>query len=96
MSAKLWWDFNRGFIPVFREAKRIVKEREPITHCITIFHKDILGKPQDWDSVSFLVSEVIHAVDALRFMGGEPEQVTDVVTSFYADYFNSFNAFSEV
>lgn len=84
--------FNRRFIPVFREAKRIVEENGPITHCTAVFHKNMLGQPEPWSGVSYLVADVIHAVDALRFMGGEADEVLAYVRSFYADYMNSFNA----
>lgn len=84
--------FNRRFIPVFRRAKHIVEEQGPITHCLAAFHKNMIGKPEPWESVSYLVADVIHAVDALRFMGGEPESIAAHVTSFYANYPNSFNA----
>ncbi|MEM2239449.1 MAG: Gfo/Idh/MocA family oxidoreductase [Candidatus Bathyarchaeia archaeon] len=84
--------FNRRFIPVFREAKRIVEENGPITHCTAVFHKNMIGQPEPWGRVSHLVADVIHAVDALRFMGGEVDEVTAYVCRFYADYMNSFNA----
>ncbi len=84
--------FNRRFIPVFREAKRIVEERGHMTHCIAVFHKNMIGRDQPWGRVSYLVADVIHAVDALRFMGGEVEEVVSYIKSFYADYSNSFNA----
>jgi len=84
--------FNRRFIPVFREAKRVVEERGPITHCTAVFHKNMIGQPEDWGCVSHLVADVIHAVDALRFMGGEPEKVVSSIASFHADHANSFNA----
>ena len=84
--------FNRRFIPVLREAKRIVEKRGPITHCVATFHKNMIGKPEPWGCVSHLVADVIHAVDTLRFMGGEPENIVSHVASFYADYSNSFNA----
>lgn len=84
--------FNRRFIPVLREAKRLVEEQGPITHCLATFHKNMIGKPEPWGRVSHLVADVIHAVDTLRFMGGEPESIASCVTSFYADYPNSFNA----
>lgn len=84
--------FNRRFIPVFREAKRMVEENGPITHCTAVFHKNMIGQPEPWGRVSHLVADVIHAVDALRFMGGDVEEVTAYVYSFYADYMNSFNA----
>lgn len=84
--------FNRRFIPVFREAKRRVEEHGPVTYCLAAFHKNELGHPEPWGGVSYLVADVIHAVDALRFMGGEPERVVGCAASFYADYPNSFTA----
>ncbi|MBS7613459.1 Gfo/Idh/MocA family oxidoreductase [Candidatus Bathyarchaeota archaeon] len=84
--------FNRRFIPVFREAKRMVEENGPITHCIAVFHKNMIGQPEPWGRVSYLVADVIHAIDALRFMSGEAEEVTAYIYSFYVDYMNSFNA----
>jgi len=84
--------FNRRFIPVFRKAKSIVEEYGKITHCLAVFHKNALNEPQPWGSVSYLVADVIHAVDALRFMGGEPVKVSSYVSKFYVDYPNSFNA----
>jgi len=84
--------FNRRFIPVFRKAKEIVEERGNISHCTAVFHKNTIGQPQPWDMVSYLVADVIHAVDALRFMSGEAKSVASYVASFYSDYPNSFNA----
>ncbi|MEM1996519.1 MAG: Gfo/Idh/MocA family oxidoreductase [Candidatus Bathyarchaeia archaeon] len=84
--------FNRRFIPVFKRAKAIVEEYGQITHCSAVFHKNALNESQPWGSVSHLVADVIHAVDALRFMGGEPEKVASYFSSFYTDYPNSFNA----
>ncbi|MEM4462387.1 MAG: Gfo/Idh/MocA family oxidoreductase [Candidatus Bathyarchaeia archaeon] len=84
--------FNRRFIPVFRKAKSIVEEYGRITHCLAVFHKNSLNEPQPWGSVSYLIADVIHAVDALRFMGGEPVKVSSYVSRFYVDYPNSFNA----
>lgn len=84
--------FNRRFIPIFRRAKAIVEEYGPITHCTAVFHKNALNEGQPWGSVSHLVADVIHAVDALRFMGGEPKKVVSYVSSFYVGYPNSFNA----
>lgn len=84
--------FNRRFIPVFRKAKSIVEEYGRITHCLAVFHKNTLGEPQPWGSVSYLIADVIHAIDALRFIGGEPVKVYSYISSFYTDYPNSFNA----
>ncbi|MEM3454518.1 MAG: Gfo/Idh/MocA family oxidoreductase [Thermoproteota archaeon] len=84
--------FNRRFIPVFRKAKEIVESRGEITHCTAVFHKNAIGQQQPWGKVSYLIADVIHAIDALRFMGGEVEKVFSYTTSFYEKYLNSFNA----
>lgn len=84
--------FNRRFIPVFREAKRIIEENGPLTHCAAVFHKNMIGKPEPWGCVSHLVADVIHAVDALRFMGGEPKSVCSFIASFSTNYPDSFNS----
>lgn len=39
-----------------------------------------------------MTSDGIHAVDTLRWMAGEPKNVTSIVRDLYADYENSFNA----
>ncbi|KYH36284.1 MAG: dehydrogenase [Candidatus Bathyarchaeota archaeon B24] len=84
--------FNRRFIPVLREVKRIVEENGPITCCSAVFHKNMIGNPEPWGCVSFLVADVIHAVDTLRWLGGEVDKVVSHVSSFYAEYPNSFHA----
>lgn len=84
--------FNRRFIPVSREAKRLVEESEPITCCLAAFHKNMVGKPEPWGCVDFLVADIIHAVDALRWMGGEVDRIVSYTSSFYAEYCNSFHA----
>ena len=84
--------FNRRFIPVLREVKRIVEENGPITCCSAVFHKNMIGSLEPWGCVSFLVADVIHAVDTLRWLGGEVDKVVSHVSSFYAEYPNSFHA----
>lgn len=91
-NCKTMVGFNRRFIPVFREAKRLIEKRGPVTNCVAAFHKNAIDKPEPWGYVSYLVADIIHAVDALRFMGGEPESVSSYVANFYAGYPNSFNA----
>jgi virulence factor len=84
--------FNRRFIPIVREVKHIVENYGEITHCIAVFHKNALNEGEPWGCISHLVADVIHAVDTLRFMCGEPERVASYVTSFYTGYPNSFHA----
>lgn len=87
--------FNRRYIPVAREGKGIVEERGPIIQCTATFHKNMLGRSLDWGLVDYLTSDIIHALDALRWMGGEVKGVSSVVARFYSDHVNSFNALLE-
>ena len=84
--------FNRRFIPVMREAKRIVEERGEITHCTATFHKNMLGQPLAWGRIDYLTADVIHAVDLLRWMGGEAEKVISHIGRFHSNHTNSYNA----
>ena len=85
--------FNRRFIPVMVEAKRIVKERGEIIQCVATFYKNSIGAgPYYAGAIDILTCDAIHAVDTLRWMGGEAVSVASDVRSIYAEYGNSFNA----
>lgn len=85
--------FNRRFIPIMVEAKRIVKERGEILQCVATFYKNSIGAGPYYDgAIDILTCDAIHAVDSLRWMGGEVKSVASDVRSIYAEYDNSFNA----
>lgn len=87
--------FNRRFIPLMRTVKAIVEKRGPINQCVSEFYKNINSEepPYYRGAVDVLTSDVIHAVDALRWMGGaEVREVRSSVRKLSADYHNSFNA----
>lgn len=85
--------FNRRFIPVLREARRIVEERGPIVQAMATFYKNGVGQPAPLGGeIDLMTFDVIHAVDTLRWMGGEVRQVVSDVRSVQSDYDNSFNA----
>lgn len=85
--------FNRRFIPLLVEAKRIVEERGEIIQCVATFYKNTIGSgPYYGGAIDILTCDAIHAVDALRWMGGEVVKVSSDIRSLYAEYDNSFNA----
>jgi len=85
--------FNRRFIPLMRQCRKLVEERGPIIQCMATFVKNHLnGGPYYKGAVDILTCDAIHAVDAMRWMGGEPKAVASDVNSFCMDLPNSFNA----
>jgi len=87
--------FNRRFIPLLRKAKEIVEERERMNQCVSVFYKNLISEepPYYRGAVDVLTSDVIHAVDTLRWMGGgEVRKVYSSIRKLFAEYYNSFNA----
>ena len=86
--------FNRRFIPLMRKVKEVVEERGPITQCVSVFYKNMQVEepPYYRGAVDILTSDTIHAVDTLRWMGGEVKEVFSSVRRLFTEYDNSFNA----
>jgi len=85
--------FNRRFIPAVRAAKARVEERGPLTQCVATFYKNTLGAPPYYGgAIDVLTCDAIHAVDALRWMGGEVVCAASDIRALNAEYENSFNA----
>ncbi|MBI3944437.1 MAG: Gfo/Idh/MocA family oxidoreductase [Armatimonadetes bacterium] len=85
--------FNRRYIPLIREARRRVDECGPMLQCVSTFYKSSLGaRPYFGGAIDVLTCDAVHAVDMLRYMGGEPARVASDVRSLHAAYDNSFNA----
>ncbi len=87
--------FQRRFSPVTVKARQIVEERGPIIQCMATFVKNFIGGVFYSGAVDLLTGDIIHAVDSLRWMGGEVKNLKAVVKSFYSEYDNSFNAIME-
>ncbi len=83
--------FNRRFSAVLVEARRRVLAQGAVTECLAEFHKDMLASGPYW-GVSILVTDVIHVVDALRFVCGEPAEVVSYRDRAFADCTNVYNA----
>jgi len=85
--------FNRRFIPVLVQARNLVEERSPISQCTALFMKHHLGGgPYYGGVVDILTCDAIHAVDTLRWLGGEVLMLSSCVDRFFEDYPNAFNA----
>ncbi len=74
--------FQRRFCPV-------------IVQCAARFMKNYFAGPYYNGAVDILTSDAIHAVDILRWMGGEVKKIVSSVKNFYAEYDNTFNALLE-
>ncbi|MDE0553791.1 MAG: Gfo/Idh/MocA family oxidoreductase [Candidatus Poribacteria bacterium] len=85
--------FNRRFIPLLQRVKTIVEERGPIIQGMSTFHKNAPGAFYYDGVIDVLTCDAIHAVDALRWIGGgEVKAVASDINSFYSERENSFNA----
>ena len=65
--------FNRRYIKMLRRCRAAITERGPLHQCLAGFHK-FEARPDNYGygrgAVSHLTSDIIHAVDALRWMAG--------------------------
>lgn len=85
--------FNRRFIPIMVEVKKIVEENGPILQCAATFYKNSIGAgPYYAGAIDILTCDAVHAVDTLRWMGGEVISAASDIRSLHAEYDNSFNA----
>ena len=85
--------FNRRFIPLLQKVKAIVEANGPIIQCMSTFHKNTPNALYYDGVIDVLTCDAIHAVDALRWLGGgEVKAVASDINSFYSERENSFNA----
>ena len=85
--------FNRRFIPLLQQVKSRVEANGPIIQCMSTFHKNTPSALYYDGVIDVLTCDAIHAVDALRWLGGgEVKAVASDINSFYAERENSFNA----
>ena len=88
--------FNRRFIPCLAETKRRVEEIGRVNQCTAIYHKGMLDQPQYFrGAADFMAADVVHAVDALRWICGEAERVASSIQTHGKPYAMGFNALIE-
>ena len=88
--------FNRRFVPLLRRCKELVEAAGSIHLTVASFHKQE-HDPDDFGfhrgAVSHLTSDVIHAVDALRWIaGGDVKEVAAHARSVGRPYPNTYAA----
>jgi len=86
--------FNRRFIPLLVEARRQVESAGPIHQCAVTFHKNQVTETQYYDgAIDLLRCDAVHAVDVLRWLGGEVRSLASAVDRRAGvSYSNAHNA----
>ncbi|HID94828.1 MAG TPA: Gfo/Idh/MocA family oxidoreductase [Candidatus Latescibacteria bacterium] len=86
--------FNRRFIPLMMKMRSMVEEKGPITECVATFYKNMGGveEPYYGGAVDVLTCDAIHAVDTLRWLGGEVRELYSSVRKLHSRYYNMFVA----
>ncbi|MFO7947150.1 MAG: Gfo/Idh/MocA family oxidoreductase [Armatimonadota bacterium] len=87
--------FNRRFIPAFRRCRNMVRDEGPMNQCVSTFYKYHAAGPYYDGATDILSCDAVHAVDALRFMGGDVEKVVSSVRDLGMDFDTSFTALCE-
>jgi len=89
--------FQRRFHPCVQYAKRILRERGKIQYCMVTFHKygEWRGYSGRYGGVS-LVLDVIHAVDLLRWIGGEVRRVHSLTGQIYSSVEGHMNFYTAI
>lgn len=67
--------FNRRFIPLLQQCRDQVLERGNMIQAVSTFYKWHTAGPYYDGSIDILYCDAVHAVDTLRWMGGDVEEV---------------------
>jgi predicted dehydrogenase len=85
--------FNRRYIPVIQQCRRRVEDRGGVIQCVSTFYKcHVGGRPYYEGAIDILTCDAVHAVDMLRWMGGEPQFVASDVARRCNTFDDAFNA----
>jgi len=85
--------FNRRYIPLHTRVRAMVEGYGPIHQCVATFYKRMLAGPAYYDgAIDVLSCDAVHAVDMLRWMGGEPVHVVGDVARQANAFDDRFNA----
>ena len=83
--------FNRRFADVLVRSREMVLQAGQPSFAFAEFHKNMLRERPYYD-MSILRTDIIHAVDALRFFCGEAQEVHAVQDAAWTDWRNSYAA----
>jgi len=84
--------YNRRFAAVFAEAKKRVEAVGPVNTMLAEFHKN-MKENYEGNRISIMRSDIVHIVDALCSVGGQPIGAHSYVDELYGEgWLNNFNA----
>lgn len=85
--------FNRRYIPLMRKCRDMVREHGgPIIQAMSSFYKWHTAGPYYQGATDVLTCDAVHAVDALRFIGGDVSKVASDVSCQGMSFATRFNA----
>lgn len=85
--------FNRRYIPLMRQCKHMVRDRGgPMLQVMSCFYKWHTAGAYYNGAIDILSCDAVHAVDTLRFMGGDVKKVVGDVCSQGISFDTRFNA----
>jgi len=87
--------FNRRFAPLMRRVREMQDEAGPLNLCVSTFYKAQPDALYYDGAIDVLHCDAIHAVDALRWMGGDVVKVTSHVGTSAGSLPNRFLAVVE-
>lgn len=74
MGVKTMTGFNRRFVPMTNEVRRIIEQYSPLTSSLIEFHKNQYRCPPPYN-ISVLRIDAIHHVDTIRWLHGDVRTV---------------------
>jgi predicted dehydrogenase len=77
--------YNRRFCPAIRLARQKVEAAGPITLVSGEYHKPQLHRPPAWGATSWLIADVVHAIDTVRWLGGPVASVAALAKRDFDD-----------
>lgn len=87
--------FNRRYIPLMRQCKEKVQASGEINQVVSTFYKQHDAGAYYGGAIDILSCDAVHAVDALRFMGGDVVDCVSSVRSLGKKFDTSFTAMVE-
>ncbi len=85
--------FNRRYIPLMRKCRDMVRDHGgPVTQALSSFYKWHTGGPYYAGAIDILSCDAVHAVDTLRFIGGDVVKVVGEVSNQGLHFGTRFNA----
>ncbi|MDP6112146.1 MAG: Gfo/Idh/MocA family oxidoreductase [Planctomycetota bacterium] len=83
--------FNRRHIPCLKAAKERIEAKGPINQCRSTFIKNGNAAGYYNGAIDILTCDAIHAVDSLRWLGGEVVSLASDIGHFESEAANAFN-----